>query len=248
MNQVFLYQGDFISLLSLIFYLLTHHIKPYQIKNRFYSPNLLEEIIDIEVAYDDSIISNVIDILGYYNFRMMYYVFLSNEEYKELFLYYFLRNSLKYQRKIGYQRNLKCVREVLRVGQYVSHELHKMKGFLRFQELENQVLYAEIESENNILFDLSLHFQKRLTNEFWIIKDVAHGLVSCYDKNKFVIVSESDFLLSTKLLSQEEKKYESLWKEFYKTIGIAERKNDRCRMNFMPKKYWKYITEVRDEL
>ena len=37
------------------------------------------------------------------------------------------------------------------------------------------------------------------------------------------------------------------WKDFYKTIGIKERKNDRCRMNFMPKKYWKYILEMSDE-
>ena len=48
--------------------------------------------------------------------------------------------------------------------------------------------------------------------------------------------------------SSNEKEIEKLWKIFYKTIGIKERKNDRCRQNFMPKKYWKYITEVREEL
>ena len=37
-----------------------------------------------------------------------------------------------------------------------------------------------------------------------------------------------------------------MWKTFYNTIGIEERKNNRCRMNFMPKKYWKYILEVGD--
>ena len=49
-------------------------------------------------------------------------------------------------------------------------------------------------------------------------------------------------------LSEEEKEMESLWKVFYKTIGIDARRNDRCRRNFMPKKYWKYILEVEDEL
>ena len=48
-------------------------------------------------------------------------------------------------------------------------------------------------------------------------------------------------------LSDDEKTFEELWIEFYNTIGIKERKNDRCRMNFMPKKYWKYITEMSDE-
>ena len=41
---------------------------------------------------------------------------------------------------------------------------------------------------------------------------------------------------------------EELWKDFYKIIGINERKNDRCRMNFMPKKYWKYMIEMSDEI
>ena len=43
-----------------------------------------------------------------------------------------------------------------------------------------------------------------------------------------------------------EKEIQELWKTFYKTVAIKERKNERCRMNFMPKKYWKYIIELED--
>ena len=31
---------------------------------------------------------------------------------------------------------------------------------------------------------------------------------------------------------------------FFKTISIKERKNPRCQMQFMPKKYWKNLLEV----
>lgn len=247
MNLVYGYDGSFLNLLSLIFYLFKNQITPYDIKDQFYTPNLLEELVNLKIPSDEKLITKIIEGLGYYNFRMLYYVFLSEEDQKEMFLYYFLKNGLKYRKKIGYQRNLKCVREVLRVSQYVSHELHKMKGFLRFKELENHILYAEMEPENNIIFDLSLHFQKRLTKEYWIIKDVKRGIISCYNKKNFILIPESQFNLYTKKESIEEQKFEHLWKTFYQTIGIAERKNDRCRMNFMPKKYWKYITEVRDE-
>lgn len=247
MNLVYVYDGNFKSLLSLIVYLLKHRITPYQIQNCYYTPNLFENIVDLSIPLDDNIFDKVIKGLGYYNFRMMYYVFLSDENQKELYLYYFFRNGLKYREKIGYQRNLKCVREVLRIGAYVSHEIHKMKGFLRFREMENQVLYAEMEPENHILFDLSIHFQKRLRSEYWIIKDVKRRILSCYNKKTFVIIPEENFSILTKTESLEEQKFEDLWKTFYRTIGISERKNDRCRMNFMPKKYWKYIIEVRDE-
>ncbi len=123
-----------------------------------------------------------------------------------------------------------------------------MKGFLRFKELENKVLYAEIEPTNDVILLVSDHFKKRLCNEYWIIRDVKRGLLSIYNKKKYIVVLEENFTFSTLNLSEEEKEMESLWKVFYKTIGIDARRNDRCRRNFMPKKYWKYILEVEDEL
>ncbi len=123
-----------------------------------------------------------------------------------------------------------------------------MKGFLRFKELENKVLYAEIEPTNDVILLVSDHFKRRLCNEYWIIRDVKRGLLSIYNKKKYIVVLEENFTFNTLTLSEEEKDIESLWKVFYKTIGIDARRNDRCRRNFMPKKYWKYILEVEDEL
>ena len=178
----------------------------------------------------------------------MYYVFLSVEENKELIIYYFFRNAIKYRKNIMYYRNLKCVSEVIKISNYVMHESHKMKGFLRFKELEQSILYAEMEPTNDVLFLISCHFAKRLKNEFWIIKDNKRKIISVYDKKNFYIIREEEFKLTIKRESILEKSIEDLWKTFYKTIGIKERKNDRCRRNFMPKKYWKYITEVKEEL
>ncbi len=245
MNQVYLYDGSFVSLCHLIYYLLQHHITPFSIKDCNYSCNLLEEEIYLSVPEDSLLFSKIIQGIGRFAFQVMYRVFLSNEEQKELLLYYFLRNGVKYRSKIVYQRNLNCVCKCLKINQYVAHELHKMKGFLRFRELENQVLYAEMEPTNHILFDLSLHFQKRLKQEFWIIKDVKRKLFSIYDKKRFYILQENEFVFPI-LESESEQKMRELWKTFYQTIAIQERTNERCRKNFMPKKYWKYITEVQE--
>lgn len=248
MEKVYIYEDDFLSLLYLIKYLLDKKIKPYQIKNTLYNPSLFEELIHFSIPKQDHIIEGMISSFGKYAFRCIYYVFLSDEENKELILYYFILNAFKYKGQITKMRNLKCVSEVLRISQYVLHEAHKMKGFLRFRELKNKILYAEMEPQNDILILISSHFQKRLPNEYWMIKDVKRGVYSLYNKKNVFYCLEEEFLLDSILLSEEEKKVEELWKLFYKTIGIKERKNDRCRRNFMPKKYWKYITEVRDEL
>jgi len=177
-------------------------------------------------------------------FKTLYYVFLSTDENKELIIYYFYLNALKYKNQIFNMRKLKCVSSGLKISQYVSRENHKYKGFVRFKELENEVLYAEIEPANNILEILSKHFRQRLRNEFWIIKDVKRNIISVYDKRDCILMDGDNFLLHTTNVSVNEEKFKDLWLEFYNIIGIESRKNDRCRMNFMPKRYWKYIIEM----
>ena len=71
--------------------------------------------------------------------------------------------------------------------------------------------------------------------------------MAIYDKINVYIINADDIDINIKDYSNNEKQIQDLWKTFYKTVSIKERRNDRCRMTFMPKKYWKYIIEVRDE-
>ena len=247
MNNIYLYNGDFLYLLSLIKYLCQFKIKPDNIKDNSFSPSLFDNVINLNIVVDDNIVESFIESIGINNFKIIFYTFLSNDINKELIIYYFYLNTLKYKDNIIYKRNLKCVSESLKIAKYVKHEAHKYKGFVRFKELENNVLYAEIQPTNDILYTISKHFELRLKNEYWIIKDIKRNKLSVYDKNIFFIINGDNFKLFNNALSKEELSIENLWKEFYKTIGIESRKNDRCRMNFMPKKYWKYILEVSDE-
>ena len=242
--MIYLYEDSFEHLLNLINYLLKNKIKPSNIKNEYYIPNLLEKTYCPKLDFDDKLSDRIISKIGYNAFMTICHVYLSSNENKEILIYNFLLNSLKYRNKIIYMRNLDCVTECLKISKYVTGEAHRLKGFVRFRELNNNILYAEIEPENNILLILSNHFKNRLKNEYWIIKDNRRKLISLYDKKRFYIVPSDNFDIN---LKNEEDYYEYMWKSFYKTIGIKERKNERCRMNFMPKKYWKYIVEVKDE-
>lgn len=244
MNCVYIYNNTFVSLMNLINILISKNIRPSNIKNIDYSPNLFEQVVNLELEDEDAIIDDMLKKINYSVFKIMFYVFLSENENKELIIYYFYLNALKYKNKIIYMRNLKCVRESLKISQYVSRENHKYKGFVRFKELENNIYYAEIEPQNNVLEILSNHFKKRLKNEYWIIKDVKRNIISLYDKKDFLIISADNFQLYSQNISDKENLFKDLWQEFYNTIGIDERKNDKCRMNFMPKRYWKYITEM----
>ncbi len=240
-NLIYLYDGTFLNLISLINHLLKFKIKPLNIcdENKYIS-SLLEEPVRLEL--EQVKISNMK--ISSNTLKTIYYVFLSEEENKELIIYYFWLNSLKYQNKIFYMRNLKCVSSALKISKYVNNENHKLKGFLRFREINNHILYAEISPTNNVLELLSKHFAKRLKNEYWIIYDIGRNRYSIYDKKRYYIVSKDNINLDNIKLDKEEKDIENLWLTFFETIGIEERKNKRCQMNFMPKKYWKYMIEM----
>lgn len=246
MKNVYVYGGSFNELLNLINYLICNKIVPYNIKDYKYIPVLLEQVIDINISSNESVIKQINNKIGSDVFNTIFYIFLSNHEYKEIIIFHFIINSIKYKNKIFHMRNIKSVNEGLKISKYVSRENHKFKGFLRFVELKNKVLYAEFSPSNNIIFLLSKHFKKRLSNEYWVIKDVGRNIISIYNKKDFYILDGDNFKLTVNDKSDLEEDIENMWKEFYKVIGIKERKNDRCRMNFMPKKYWKYITEVKD--
>ena len=243
MNNIYIYNNNFISLLNLINTLIKNNTKPDNIKDLFYTETLLDNIINLDIDENK-------DILKLFNtniLKTVYYVYLSNDENKELIIYYFILNYFKHGKSIIYLKRLKCVHEATRIASYVLRENHKLKGFTRFSKLENNILYANISPENNVLPILSNHFSKRLKNELWIIHDTKRNILSIYDKHNFYITDDSNFKLLNTNKMENEIEIENMWKTFYKTIGIKERKNDKCRMNFMPKKYWKYMLEMSDE-
>ena len=228
--MIYLYDNSFIGLLNLINYLLKNKIKPISIKPDNYDALLLDELYYPIIKEDENLTDRIISKIGTYAFSVVYYVYLSNSEDKELLIYNFLLESLNYKDKICFMRNIDCVSMCLKISKYVKHEGHKFKGFVRFRDLGNGILYSEIEPENNILLK-------------WIINDKKRKLVSMYNGKEYYIF-EKDIIINTSNISDD---FENMWKSFYKNVSIKERANERCRMNFMPKKYWKYIVEVEDE-
>ena len=98
MMHSYLYDGTFKSLLDLISKLIKLKTKPLDIKEKEnFRPNILDDVIELELNmdFDISKIKVSKNIM-----KTIYYVYLSNDEHKELIIYYFLLNALKYQDKI----------------------------------------------------------------------------------------------------------------------------------------------------
>ena len=239
----YLYDGIYSSLLSLIYTLIKSNTNPNSIKSEEeYQSNLFMEPIYLKLenkALVDKLKKEVSMLVLY----TAYYVFLSNVDNKEMIIYGFIKNAIKYKNTIFYRRDIDVVSETLRISDQVKGEAHRMKGFLRFKKMNN-FYYATMEPTHNIIWIITRHFKERLKDECWIIKDSKRGIYAIYDTKKVTYLKENDVIKLNLDLSNEEALFEDLWKTFFKTVAIKERTNLKCQMNHAPKKYWKNMLEM----
>ena len=247
MNKTYIYEGTFSRLLALIYSLLISKIEVGDIKSsKAYLPNLLDEPVILKIDNIKEKEKLLKERLTPEIVHIIYYAYLSDSPIKEILIYNFIKNSLIYKNQIFYRRNLESVVEIEKLSKYVGREAHKLKGFLRFKEM-NDFLYAEVEPTNNVIGILAYHFKNRLSNESWIIKDTKRNIYALYDTKKIIYLTDEDIIKLNLNISSDEELIEDLWKTFFKTVAIKERYNPKCQMNFMPKKYWKNMLEMENE-
>ncbi|QJR21254.1 DUF4130 domain-containing protein [Brevinematales bacterium NS] len=134
------------------------------------------------------------------------------------------------------------IHKVMKIRRAYFFEIHRFQGLVRFREIGGW-LYGPIEPTYHILPYLWTHFRRRLPHERWILHDVGRDVAVLFDKE---IHWASGFVLQDTLPhleSEKEKEIQTLWKSFYQSIAIPERKNPRQQRQMMPKKYWKYLVE-----
>lgn len=137
------------------------------------------------------------------------------------------------------------VSPLLKAEHHLTHEAQLLTGFIRFSDYDG-ALAATITPKNFILPYIARHFVMRFSQEDFLIFDKTHKAALVYQNRKPEIIRLDDIQLPE--ADDRELKYRALWKRFYNTIAIEARKNPRCRMNLMPKRYWENMLEVQDEL
>lgn len=172
-------------------------------------------------------------------------MFLSCAENKDLLILQYLYKGFQVGSRIEQMLADDTVNAVNKAVFHCTHEAHLLKGFVRFSDY-NSYLAAVIEPKNKVIPLLAAHFTDRFRNENFLIYDKTHRMALVYFSHKAEIAENIDFELPE--AGAEEELYRELWKCFYRTIGIKERYNPRCRMNLMPKRFWANMTEMREEL
>lgn len=122
----------------------------------------------------------------------------------------------------------------------VSREIHRMKGLLRFREVEGGYLYAKFSPEFNITFPLAFYFSKRLRNEKLLIHDLTRNTVAfCYKGKTYSSIIHGKIPNITYI----EREISQLWLKYFDEISIQDRLNLRIQKQKVPLKYRKSIVE-----
>lgn len=168
--------------------------------------------------------------------------FLSCMEHKEIKLLSFLQMGYKIGAKLTKLTTNDVVSVIDKAVQNVSNEAHFSLEFLRFSEF-GEFLAAEITPKNNVLPIIIRHFCDRFPSENFVIYDNRRKIAFLHKQN-----GETEFIngeITFPNPDEKESEYRRLWKHFYKIIAIEGRRNERCRMNHMPKRYWCNLTEFK---
>lgn len=146
------------------------------------------------------------------------------------------------------------VLKIHQIAKKVSHEQHQMIQFLRFQKMADNCFFATIEPLYNVLPTIIQHFKKRFADQNWLIYDVKREYGYYYDQQN---VTEVHFqeknpklkngLLPQQVLDASELLFQKMWKEYFTTICIQERKNPKLHRKNLPIRFWKYLPEKNNK-
>jgi probable DNA metabolism protein len=182
--------------------------------------------------------------------QRIYKAHLSESEEADMLIFKQIRNifSKKYNIEKDYRNDL--VLGIKNMSRKVSREACRMIEFVRFQKTADNIYFSPISPDYNVLPLIGKHFQNRFNDQQWVIYDIKRKYGLFYDLKEVSEITIANKYFGTQgkieeaVLSDDEKQFQNLWKEYFNAINIKERKNLRQQMHFMPKKYRKFLTEV----
>lgn len=181
--------------------------------------------------------------------NMLTYVWLSEEEGSDDLMFRYIRKAL--DNKISIETNFadSDVLQMSQLARKVSHEELYLKQFVRFQKAADDIFFAPVFSRYNALPLAIGHFKDRFSDQKWVIYDMKRKYGYYYDLDTMVEITldNDEHLLGgkldEKLMAEDEKLFQELWKGYFKSMTIKERINPKLHRQHMPKRFWKYLTE-----
>ncbi len=177
------------------------------------------------------------------------WAFLSESPGIEMKLYDMCRYIFSSRQKVDTDYSHPSVLHITNIAKQVGREKHRMEAFVRFRLTKDDIYFAIIEPDFNVLPIIIKHFKSRYADQKWLIYDLKRKYGAYYDLNKTEYVSmelPEDIGISggnLEYFDPGEIYFQKLWKEYFDSTNIKSRVNMRLHVQHVPKRYWKYLSE-----
>lgn len=242
-----IYDGTFEGLLTAIFYAYPLKDEVSISKEGCYTPTLISspEHITTEEDKFNRVYKSIKNKLSYDTLSNVYLLYLSEVPEVENLILKYLKLCFKFGDNINLAKNNDIIILTDKYVRRVTYEAHRFTGFVRFKEVAPMIFYSSIEPDHNILPLLSSHFRNRFSDQYFIIHDQKRNLALIYNKSEIWIrdFTEEDLNFNGSVAKNDE--FESLWKTFFNSTNIKERKNSRLQKRNVPIRYWNNMLELK---
>ncbi|MBS9525288.1 TIGR03915 family putative DNA repair protein [Litoribacter ruber] len=248
----FTYDGSFDGLLTAIFESYALKIAEPQIYiEGDLGPQLFEKIHKVSADQEkaERVKTKIQSLLGKSGLQSLWKATLSEQTNVGNIVSGVVRYALKSEKDVLKDYGHPSVLALQEIMKKLSRERHRMTAFVRFKLASDQIYYATIEPDFDVLPLISEHFKNRYADQKWMIFDLKRNYGVFYDLTKVVPVefhqtenSETPALISIEW-DDTEMEFQSLWKNYFKSTNIASRKNPKLHLQHVPKRYWKYLVE-----
>ena len=259
--SIVLYEPSFEGWLSAVFYVyanrLQNDISLKLTAQDCYVPSLIAQATSVATDEDkaERVLVKLNTLLGRSGMRNILWGFLSEKDDIGTTLFHVVKYAIDHPRRDIMQDlgNLDVL-ELVQTVKSVGREKHRMEAFVRFEHTTDDIYFARIEPDFNVLPLVGEHFRQRYQDQHWAIYDLTRGYGIYYDKSLSTPSSPAALQTITDLddavlrnpasiHSPDEQRYQQFWQGYFTNVNIKERKNPKLHRQYLPQRYWKYLSE-----
>lgn len=259
--SIVLYEPSFEGWLSAVFYVYEHkmqHEPTLQLSAQDdYVPSLIAQAVSVDTDEEkaERVLIRLNKLLGRSGMRNILWGFLSEKKDIGTTLFHVVKYAIDYpNRQIMQDLGRLEVLELVQTVKSVARERHRMEAFVRFEHTTDDIYFARVAPDFNVLPLIGEHFRQRYQDQHWAIYDLNRGYGIYYDKSHSTPSRPAELQTITHLddavirnpasiHSDDEQRYQKFWQGYFTNVNIKERKNARLHKQYLPQRYWKYLSE-----
>lgn len=245
-NLMLCHDGTLEGFLSCVFDAYALHSWPQDIcEKRLAAPRLGQQVREVRTdpVHAGRVRDGLVRRAGTRSYRQVLTAFLSDREGREMVLFAYIVKIMEEGKGALSDLACPCVAGTRELVVSVMNEREKMFQFLRFEELQGGVYFAQVNPRANVVPIMLGHFVERFSTQPFVIYDETHHLAGVWDgRARSLVLTDG---LDVPDRTDDELAYQRLWKTFYDSVSNEQRYDPDLRRSFMPKRFWKNMPEMR---